>query len=74
MMYYKYHKVHFRRYASYINSPDWIKKATNLKNTDDACCQYAVTVALNYEEIKWHPERVSNIKPFINKYKQKEIN
>ena len=27
----------------------------------------AATVALNYEEIKWIPERVSNIKPFINK-------
>ena len=26
------------------------------------------TVALNYEEIESHPERVSNIKPFINKY------
>ena len=25
-------------------------------------------VALNYEEIELHPERVSNIKPFINKY------
>ena len=25
-------------------------------------------VALNYEEIQSHPERVSNIKPFINKY------
>ena len=31
-------------------------------------------VALNYEEIKWNPERVSNIKLFINKYKQKGIN
>ena len=32
------------------------------------------TVALNYEEIKWNWERVSNIKPFINKYNWKEIN
>ena len=31
------------------------------------------TVALNYEEIKWNPERVSNIKPFINKDKWKGI-
>ena len=27
------------------------------------CFQYAVTFALNYEEIKWNPEIVSNIKP-----------
>ena len=36
--------------------------------------QYTVTVALNYKEIKWNPERVSNIKPFINKYNWKGIN
>ena len=30
-------------------------------------------VALNYEEIKWNRERISNIKLFINKYKWKEI-
>ena len=33
-----------------------------------------MTVALNYEEIKWNLKRISNIKPFINKYKWKEIN
>ena len=33
---------------------------------DDKCFQYAATVALNYEEIKWNPERFSNIKPFVN--------
>ena len=31
-------------------------------------------VALNYGEIESHPERVSNIKPFINKYNWKGIN
>ena len=36
--------------------------------------QYAVTVALNYEEINWKPQGVSNIKPFINKYNWKGIN
>ena len=30
-------------------------------------------VALNYEEIKWNRERISNIKQFINKYKWKGI-
>ena len=36
--------------------------------------QYAVTVALNFKEIESHPERVSNILPFINKYNWEEIN
>ena len=33
-----------------------------------------VTVALNYEEIESHPERVSNIKPFIRRCNWKGIN
>ena len=77
LMYNKCHKVNFKRGGSYIDSPDWIKKkkaTINPKNTDDKCFQYAVTVALNYEEIKWNPERVSNITPFINKYNWKGTN
>ena len=51
-----------------------LKKATtNTKNTDK-CFQYPVTVALNYEEINWNPESVSNITPLINKYNWKGIN
>ena len=73
MMYYKCHKVNFRRGSIYIDSPDWIKKATvNPKNEDNKCLQYAVTVALNFEEVTWNPERVSSIKLFINNYKWKE--
>ena len=40
----------------------------NLKNKDDKCFQHVVMVALNYRVIESHPERVSNIKPIINKY------
>ena len=29
---------------------------------------------MNYEQIKSHPERISNIKPFIDQYNWKEIN
>ena len=46
----------------------------NPKNTDGKCFQYAATVALNYEEIRWNPERVPNIKLFRNKYNWKGIN
>ena len=49
-----------------------MKKATkNPKHKYDKCFQYAVTVALNYTEIKENPVKVSNIKPFINKYNWK---
>ena len=33
-----------------------------------------ITVALNQDQSKSHPERMSNIKPFINQYHWKEIN
>ena len=46
--------------VNHIYSPDWTK---NIKTTiksinkqDKKCCQCAVTVALNYEKIKKHPQ------------------
>ena len=54
-MYYKCHKVNFRRKGSYLDSPDWIKKkkaTTNRKNKGDKCFPYAETVPLHYEETK----------------------
>ena len=46
----------------------------NPKNNDDKCFQYAVTVELNHEQIKIHPERTTKIKPFIDQYDWKEVN
>ena len=54
-----------------MNSPQWLKnkKTTiNPRDNDDKCFQYAVTVALNHQNIKKNPERITKIKPFINKY------
>ena len=77
-LYYNLNKVSLRRGGSYIDSPKWLKnkKATiNPQNKKDGkCFQYALTVALNYKQIKGHPERISKIdKPFIDKYNWKEI-
>ena len=71
--YYKLYKISINRSdGSYIKSPDWIenKKATiNPKNkNDDQFMQHVISVALNYEQIDNHPERISKIKPFINMY------
>ena len=50
------------------------KKATiNLKNNDDKCFQYTVTVALSYQSIKNDPERISKIEAFIDQYNCKKI-
>ena len=32
------------------------------------CFQYAITAALNHHNIDHHPERISKLEPFINKY------
>ena len=38
------------------------------------CSQFALTVALNYQNIKNNSERISKIRPFIDQYNWKEIN
>ena len=66
----------YKHGGSYIDSPDWMKKkeaTINQKNKDDKCFQYAATLALIYGGIKWNPERISIVKPFINKYNRDEI-
>ena len=68
---YTFHKTSLKRGKSYIKSPEWVlnKRATiNPKNKDNKCFQYSITVALNHQNIENHPERISNIKPFINQY------
>ena len=73
---YHVHKTSLKRGKSYIKSPEWVlnKRATiNPKNKDNKCFQYSITVALNHQNIENHPERISNIKPFIDKYNWKGI-
>ena len=76
-------RIHFpnirlRRGRSYIKSPGWIsskKATTNPNNTqDNKCFQYAITFALTHQEISSHPERISKIKPHVDKYNWKDIN
>ena len=75
-LYYNLNKVNLSRGGSYIDSPKWLKskKATiNPNSNGDKCFQYALTVALNYEQIKKNLKRISNIKSFIDQYNWKEI-
>ena len=75
-LYYDFNKTSRNRGGSYIDSPKWLKdkKSTiNPTNNDDKCFQYAVTLALNLDNIDNHPERISKIKTFINKYNWKDI-
>ena len=68
---YHVHKISLKRGKSNIKSPEWFikKRATiNPKNKDNKCFQDSITVALNHQNIENHPERISNIKPFIDQY------
>ena len=65
---YTVHKISLKKGRSYIKSPEWVinKRATiNQKNKNNKYFQYSITVALNHHNIENHPERISNIKPFI---------
>ena len=77
VLYYNLNKVSLSRGGSYIDSLKWLKNKKTTINPqnkkDDRCFQYAVTVALNHEQIKDHPKRISKIKPFIDQYNWKEI-
>ena len=68
----RFHKMEIKRGSSYIESPEWRKnKKAAIKpwNTkDNRCFLYAITIALNYQEISNRPERISKLKPFIPKY------
>ena len=77
LLYYKILKTSLNRGESYIDSPEWLKnkKATiNPKNSDDKCFQYAVTVALNYEQNKKDPQRTTIINPFFDHHNWKKLN
>ena len=45
-----------------------------INKKDNKCFLYAVTVALNYEEIKKDSRIITKIKPFINRYNWEGIN
>ena len=63
LLYYKYQKINPNCGGSYIDSPNLIKNKTatinSINQRDNKYFQYAVTVLLNYEEI-----RITKIKPF----------
>ena len=75
--YYDFNGVSICKGGSYIDSPKWLKdkKSTvNQKNNDFKCFQYATTLALNFDKVTNHPERVVKVKSFIDKYNWNDIN
>ena len=76
LLHYNLHKISLNRGGSNIDSPKWLnnKKPTiNPKNNYDKCFQCTITIALNHQNIKNNPERITKIKTFIDQYNWKEI-
>ena len=76
LLYYHLQKVGLKRSGSNIDSPECLenkKSSINPQNNDDNCFQYALTVALYHQKIVNNPQRISQIKPFIDQYNWKEI-
>ena len=75
-LYYNLNKISLSRGGSYIDFPEQLKtkKATiSPKHNDGKGFKYALTFALNYQNIKNNPQRILKIKPYIDKYHWKEI-
>ena len=61
---YHIHKTSLKRRKSCMKSPEWVvnkRATTNPKNGGNKCFQYSITVALHHQDIKNHPERITNI-------------
>ena len=67
-----FHKIEVKRGSSYRESPEWLKNkgaTINPQNTkDNRCFLYKITIAINHQNIKHHPQRISKLIPFIPKY------
>ena len=74
--YYNFNKTSIYRGGSYLDSPKWLKNKKSTikpKNNDHKCFQYAATLAINFDNINNHPEKISKIRPFIDQYNWKDI-
>ena len=66
-----FHWLNLTRGSSYLPLPDWIakKKAIiNPQNDDEECFKWAVIAASKWLDIKFHPERVLNLRKFADNY------
>ena len=63
--------------TSFIKTLEWIKNkgcTINPQNKNNKWFQYSVTLSLYHNQINNNPQRISNIKPFINNFNWENIN
>ena len=64
------------KHLSELNSLGWLrdKKEAIINNNNNNIFQNALDDVLKYQTIETHSERISKLKPYINKYNWEEIN
>ena len=66
-----FHQLNLTRGNSHLPLPDWLarKKAIiNPQNEDEECFKWPVIAALEWSNIKFNPERISNLRKFADSY------
>ena len=66
-----FHRLNLTRRNSYFPLPDWIEKKKaiiNPQNNDEGCFKWVVITALEWSEIKSHPECLSNLRKFADNH------
>ena len=56
-----------------LYSSEWLRSKKESITSEDNCFQNALNDSLDYQTIKTRPERISKLKPYINKYNWKDI-
>ena len=75
-LYINFHRLALTRGSFYIELPEWIKNkkaVINPQNKDEECFKWTVAAALNHEDIKDHPERISLLRPYEKQYNWKGL-
>ena len=66
-----FHRLNLTRGSFYIPLLGWIgknKAIINTQNDDEECSKWAVIAVLDWPDIKFHHERISNLNKFENNH------
>ena len=66
-----FHQLNLTRGSSHLPLPNFIAKRKaiiNPQNEDEECFRWAIITADNSKNIKFNPERISNLKTFLSNY------
>ena len=67
-----FYQLNLTRGSSYLPLPDWVSRKGGIVNplneSNEKCFKWSAIAGLNYEDIKSHPEHISNLRRFEGNY------